>query len=317
MNQRGNQINMSSESFLAIWAGLAGFISGLVMKKIGYFRRFQAILIALVPNVVFVSVFSIVKYDGDSSYTTMWIVWSSILLIFIMLILAPRVGLRQIGAAQQSPHTDQGSLATGKSPWFYQIWWVAFTKPGETNYLELLENQRPSWLKAYWWIFVSGLTGGFLGVPVTEEARSQLSSDPAAILIISVVGLILGILAVTGFAVESFISQIIVHLAGGQGNSTNLVYIRSAINAPIMGINSFLVAVGIAKVLSSSDAWYWLAFLPFLICIGLVYTAVLGIIATKATNKFTILRSAIAVIPYRLFLIIIIIAASMYLRQQM
>lgn len=303
------------EPVLAIWAGLAGFISGLVMNKIGYFRRFQAILIAFVLNVVFVSVFSVVKYDGDSSYTTMWIVWSSILLISIMLIFAPRVRLRQIGAAQQSPQTDQVSLATGKDPWFYQIWWIALTNPGEANYLELLENQKPSWLKAYWWVFASGLSGGFLGVLATEEARSAISSDPTIGLIILLVVLILDILAVTGFAVESFISQMIVRLEGGQGNSTNLVYIQSAINAPIIGINSFLVAVGIAKV--SSDASYWLAFLPFLICIALVYTTVLGIIAVKATNKFTILRSAIAVVPYRLFLIIIIIAASTYLRHNM
>jgi hypothetical protein len=74
--------------------------------------------------------------------------------------------------------------------------------------------------------------------------------------------------------------------------------------------------VGIGKVLSS-DPSYWLAFLPFLICIALVYTTVLGIIATKAINKFTILRSAIAVIPYRLCLIIIIIAVSTYLSQHM
>jgi len=307
---------MSLESFLAIWAGLAGFISGLVMKKIGYFRRFPAILIAFVLNVVFVSVFSFVKHDQDSSYTTTWIAWSSILLISLMLILAPRVGPRQIGEASQPLPTEQVSLATGKDPWFYQIWWVAFTKPAEANYLELIENQKPSWRKAYWWVFASGLSGGFLGVLATEEARSAISSDPVIGLIILLVELILGILAVTGFAVESFISQMIVRREGGQGNSTNLVYIRSAINAPIIGINSFLVAVGIAKVSSSSDSSYWLAFLPFLMCIGLVYTAVLGIIATKATNKFAILRSAIAVIPYRLFLIIIIIAASIFLRKQ-
>jgi len=316
MDQRGNQINMNSESILTIWAGLAGFISGLVMKKIGYFRRFQAILIAFVLNVVFVSVFSLVKSDGDSSSTTTWIAWSSILLIFLMLILAPRVGPRQIGEALPSLPTEQISHATGKDPWFYQIWWVAFTKPAEANYLELIENQKPSWRKAYWWVFASGIAGGFLGFLATGEARSKISSEPAeSILIILLVELILGILAVTGFAVESFISQMIVQLEGGRGNSTNLVYIRSAINAPIIGINSLLVAVGIAKVISFSDTQYWLAFLPFLICIGLVYTAVLGIIATKATNKFTILRSAIAVIPYRLFLIIIIIAASIFLPQ--
>jgi len=309
-------MNISSESILAIWAGLAGFISGLVMNKIGYFRRFQAILIAFVLNVVFVSVFSMVKYDGDSSYTTMGIVWSSVLLISMMLILAPQVGIRQIGKPLQSPSTDQVSLATGKGAWFYQIWWIALTKPGESHYLELLENQKPSWLKAYWWIFASGIAGGFLGFLATGEARSAISSDPVTILIILLVGLILGILAVTGFAVESFISQMIVQLEGGQGNSTNLVYIRSAINAPIISINSFLVAVGIGKVLSS-DPSYWLAFLPFLICIALVYTTVLGIIATKAINKFTILRSAIAVIPYRLCLIIIIIAVSTYLSQHM
>jgi len=306
-------MNINSESGWAIWAGLAGFISGLVMKKIGYFRRFQALLIAFILNVVFVSVFSFVN-NFDSSNTTTRIVWSSILLISLMLIFAPRVGLRQIGEPLQSP-TDQVSLATGKDPWFYQIWWIALTNAGEANYLELIENQKPSRQKAYWWVFASGIAGGFLGFLATEESRSQISSDPATILIILLVGLILGILAVTGFAVESFISQMIVRREGGQGNSTNLVYIRSAINAPIIGINSFLVAVGIAKVLLFSDTSYWLAFLPFLICIGLVYTAALGIIATKATNNFTILRSAIAVIPYRLCLIIIIIAVSTYLRQ--
>jgi len=312
-------MSFSSESILAIWAGLAGFISGLVMKKIGYFRRFPALLIAFVLNVVFVSVLSLVKYDGDSSsYTTTWTVWSSILLISLMLIFAPRVGTRQIGEPLQSPPSEQVSLITGKAPWFYQIWWIAFTKSGETHYLELIENQKPSWQKAYWWVFASGIAGGFLGFLATGEARSKISSEPAeSILIILLVELILGILAVTGFAVESFISQMIVHLEGGQGNSTNLVYIRSAINAPIIGINSFLVTVGLAKASSDpSYSSYWLAFLPFLICIGLVYTAVLGIIATRATNKFTILRSAIAVIPYRLFLIIIIIAASIFLRKQ-
>ena len=310
MDRRANQMSSILEPVLAIWAGLAGFISGLVMKKIGYFRRFQAILIAFVLNVVFVSVFSVVKYDGDSSYTTMWIVGSSILLISIMLILAPRVGLKQIGEAQPSPLTDQGSFATEKNPWFYQIWWIALIKPGETHYLELIENQRSSWQKAYWWIFASGIAGGVLGMLTTGGSYF----DSSSFLTLFLVGLILGLFSVTGFIVDSVVTHGIAQLEVGQGNYTNLVYLLSAINAPIIGINSFLVAVGIAKV--SSDPSYWLAFLPFLICIGLVYTTGLGIIATKATNKFTILRSAIAAIPYRLFLIIIIMVAAIYLRQQ-
>lgn len=159
-----------SESSLAIWAGLAGFVSGLVMKKIGYFRRFQAILIAVGINLVFGFFFSIFKYQSfDSSDATRWIFWTSTFLISIMLILAPRVGPRQFSEGQQLPQTHQGLGAAGNILWFFQIWWTALTKPKETNYSELVENQKPSWLKAYWWAFATGFVGGVLGFLVTGD----------------------------------------------------------------------------------------------------------------------------------------------------
>lgn len=297
-------MSFSSEPILAIWAGLAGFIAGLVMKKIGYFRRFQAILIAFVLNVVFVSVFSFVN-DFDSSYTTTWIAWSSILLISLMLILAPQVGLRQIGAAQQSPQSYQVSLATGKDAWFYQIWWTVFTKPKEANYLELTENKKASWQKAYWWVFASGLSGGVLGFfEIIEEGVSTTLTF----------GIVLGILSLIGFVIESLVIYVVAQVEGGTGSYSSLVYLLSAINAPIMGINSFLVTLSLVK--GSNNPSAWLIGLTIFISLVLVYTAILGIITTKATNKFSLTRSIVAVLPYRILLIIVIIVVSIYLYQQ-
>ena len=297
-------MDIYSESTLAILVGLTGMLSGLAVKKISNFRHFQDILIAVAINAGFAFLISIYKY-GDTYYASRVMTSSSVFLVVGMIIFATVVRPKQIIKSQSidviMPNLGQSLDFTGKVMWFYQIWWTAFTKPKEANYLELAENKKASWQKAYWWVFVSGFSGGVLGFAMGEGVDLTTLTF----------GIVLGILSLIGLVIESLVIHVVAQVEGGTGSYSSLLYLLSAINAPVMGINSFLVTLSIFK--ASNDPSAWLIGLTIFISLVLVYTAILGIIVTKSINKFTLLRSIIAAIPYRVLLIVVVIVLSIYL----
>lgn len=84
------------EPFLVFSAGLMGLLSGLAVKRVRDFRRFQDILIAVAINVGFALLFSAYKYGGFYPYyISRVVIWSSIFLVAAMIIFAGVVRRRQ------------------------------------------------------------------------------------------------------------------------------------------------------------------------------------------------------------------------------
>ena len=87
--------------FLVFSAGMIGFLSGLAVKKVRDFRRFQDILIAVAINAGFALLFSAYKYGGfDSYYINKVVIWSSVFLVITMIIFAALVRPRQVAGGQ-------------------------------------------------------------------------------------------------------------------------------------------------------------------------------------------------------------------------
>lgn len=310
-------MSLYSETNLAILLGLAGLISGLTVRKISSFRRVQNILIVAGINSTVAFLFLLMKFEGDTYYTLRGIFWSSAFLIGAMLIFAnvarPKQAAGELLSDEAKSQAAQRQDTTGRAMWFFQIWWVALTKPREETYLELIENQKPSWIKGYWWVFASGLLGGVLGFFVTGEILSDIFYSPGILAIILVFALAFGILSVTGFTLDSLIAHVTANAQGGKGTYPAFSYLWAAINAPVMGINSFLVALGIVRTSYSLKDASWISGLTIFIILGLIYTAFLGIVAIIGTRKLDLRQSLIAVIPSRVYLAAAVIALSVFL----
>ena len=99
-------IDLYSETFLVFYAGLIGFLSGLAVKRVRGFRRFQDILLAVAINAGFALLFSAYKYGGfDFYYINQVMIWSSMFLVAVMIAFATLVRPRQVVEGQASADT--------------------------------------------------------------------------------------------------------------------------------------------------------------------------------------------------------------------
>lgn len=114
-------MDLHSESFLAIFAGIIGMISGLAVRKVRDFRGFQDILIAIAINAGFAFLFTLYKY-GDMYYFTGVVTWSSIFLVAGMITFAILVRPRQAFGGQ--PSTDTKPQDALPIPNWSSVLWI-------------------------------------------------------------------------------------------------------------------------------------------------------------------------------------------------
>jgi len=171
------------------------------------------------------------------------------------------------------------------------VWLYALTRPSEATYQILINDPAAKPTRGLLWV---GLTSLFISLavlvfrvifgPNMDQMVNFLQRDagaaarPISILILLICGIPLGaIFAVLGTVVYTAIVNFTAGALGGTGNFNQLVYLVSAITAPLSLVSTLLGLV------------------PILGCLGIplaLYSVYLDILAVKTVHRLDWVRSA-------------------------
>jgi hypothetical protein len=201
----------------------------------------------------------------------------------------------------------QASLPpSGQSLSWSQVWLYALTRPSEANFQILLNDPQARPGRGLIWVGITSLIASLIAVvfqilfrPNIEEMTRFLQRDPGAgaqagtIVLALLCGIPAGaIFAVLGTVIYTALVNFTAGALGGKGNFNQLVYLFSAITAPLSLLGVILGLVPIVNCLTFPLA---------------VYSIYLDTVAVKTVHQLDWLRAAASVLIL-LILVILIVA---------
>jgi len=190
-------------------------------------------------------------------------------------------------------------------PWS-QVWLYALTRPSEQSYQILLSDPEAKPARGLLWV---GITSLFVTAIASltqlafrpemnqlmgrleREAGAGARAGSIAFLLLCIVPLG-AILAVLGTVIYTALVNLVAGALGGKGNFNQLVYLFSAITAP-MGLASSLLGI-----------------IPIVSCLTLplgIYSLYLQLLAVKTVHQLDWVRAAVSVLV--LVILVVLIAA--------
>jgi len=190
-----------------------------------------------------------------------------------------------------TPSAQASAPAPGTSlPWT-QVWLYALTRPSEATYNILINDPAAKPTRGLLWV---GLTSLFISLAVLVvrvifgpnmdqmvdllQRNAGEAARPISILIVLLCGIPAGaVFAVLGTVIYTALINFTAGALGGTGNFNQLVYLFSAITAPLSLASTLLSLV------------------PILGCLGIplaIYSVYLDILAVKTVHRLDWVRSA-------------------------
>lgn len=198
------------------------------------------------------------------------------------------------------------AMSPGQSiPWT-QVWLQALTRPNEQSYHTLLSDPGATPTRGLLWVGVTSLFGTAIALvtqlafrPEMSQVMGQLDRELGAgaragsFLLLLLCAVPLGaVLSVLSTVIYTALVNFIAGALGGTGNFNQLVYLFSAITAPMGVVTSLLGVVPIVACLT----------LP-LVC----YSLYLQLLAVKTVHQVDWVRAAASVLI--LIILAVVIAA--------
>lgn len=129
---------------------------------------------------------------------------------------------------------------------WYEVWWIALTKPTLSGYATLLRDPLLSQWRAYWWTFLTSLVLYLIIIPISLSSPAQVGQfktlldvrDPAtvnvAIIIATIVlSLVFAVLSIFGLMLNALFYNLLAKAFGGTGTFVRTLYLKAAYNAPL------------------------------------------------------------------------------------
>lgn len=181
-------------------------------------------------------------------------------------------------------------MMQAESASFFATWVNALTKPRAETYAAMAASPKAKATTGYLWVFLTSIVASVMALIVqgatirTRLAESGLGGQEfqggfgAVALSLLCVTPIVAILGTAFFAIIVALVQWIARMFGGRGTNDQLAYTWAAIGAPYSLLSGVLV-------LLSALPYVGLCF-TIISAVGLIYIAVLNIMAVKGVNQF-------------------------------
>jgi hypothetical protein len=162
---------------------------------------------------------------------------------------------------------------------WWEVWTQAITSPTEETYQDLLSDPNATPGRAYLWLFITGTFAAFAtavmlaifglpSVPGAEDANAIMGYILIGMIVLSP---LFGIMNVLGVMIFTALIQVVARMLIGEGTYSEMIYMFSAIFAPITLINSLI------------------SLIPFVNLLGIIisfYVIYLSLLAIKTVNRF-------------------------------
>lgn len=202
--------------------------------------------------------------------------------------------------------STQSAIPGQSLPWS-QVWLYALTRPSEQSYQILLSDPEARPARGLLWVGITSLFVTAIAAltqlafrPEMNQLMGQLEREAGAgarvgsIIFLLLCGIPLGaIFAVLGTVIYTALVNFVAGALGGRGNFNQLVYLFSAITAP-MGVASSLLSV-----------------IPIVACLTLplgIYSLYLQLLAVKTVHQVDWARAAASVLV--LVILVVLIGAA-------
>lgn len=193
-------------------------------------------------------------------------------------------------------------------PWS-QVWRYAVTRPSEQSYEVLLSDPGAKPARGLLWVGITSLfTTAIYAVtqiafrPEMEAFMRRLGGEAtsgsrlSAVAFALICGVPIGaVLAVVGTVVYTWIVNLIAGMLGGTGSYNNLLYLNSAITAP-MGVASSLLSI-----------------IPIVSCLTLplgIYSIYLQALAVKTVHRVDWTRAVVSVLALVFLAVLIAVVCA-------
>lgn len=193
-------------------------------------------------------------------------------------------------------------------PWS-QVWLYALTRPSEPSYQILLSDPNAKPARGLLWVGITSLFVAAVGAitqlafrPEMNQLMGQLEREAGAgaragtLVFLLLCGIPLAALfAVLGTVIYTALVNFVARALGGRGNFNQLVYLFSAITAP-MGLASSLLGI-----------------IPIVACLTLplaIYSLYLQLLAVKVVHQVDWARAAVSVLALVFLAVLIAVVCA-------